>query len=69
MRDRTLPVNTAKLKALNTLHRPTRIARSLGITKQRYFNFYAGLRDMPEPLIDRLCETYNLEKSELVLAT
>lgn len=67
MRERTLPVDTAKLNALSELYRPKTVADKIGISKQRWRNYETGKNDVPESIIDRLCLEFNLNKSDLVL--
>jgi hypothetical protein len=68
MRERTLRVDIAKLKSLSQVYRPSKIAKTLNITKQRWHNYKVGRHDVPESIVDAICENYALDKTELVLA-
>lgn len=68
MRERTIKVNKDKLLTLSSLYRPSKIAGKLGISKQRWRHYETGKNDMPESVLDDLCEEFNLDKSDLVLA-
>ena len=43
------------------------IAKKLNISKQRWNNYKSGKHDMPENVIDNLCEQFGLDKSDLVV--
>lgn len=68
MRERTLRVDKSKLVSLSEVYRPSKIAKKLNISKQRWHSYKVGARDVPESIVDNLCEQFNLEKNELVLA-
>lgn len=67
MRERSFRVDTAKLVALSTIHRPSHIAKTLGISKQRWHLYKIGKNDIPESMLDRICDTFKLNKDDLAL--
>lgn len=66
MKEATFPVKTEKLQALSTIHRQATIARRLGVSRQLWANYVNGVHDMRDSLIDKLCDEYQLKRSELV---
>lgn len=69
MRERSLRVNRHKLNDLNNIYRPGYIARTLGVSKQRWCNYRNGVTDMPESILDSLCDRFALQKAELIEAS
>jgi hypothetical protein len=68
MRERTLRVKKDKLEALSDLHRPSKVAKTLQISKQRWHNYKSGRHDLPESVLDKLCAEFKLDKSDLLAA-
>lgn len=68
MREQTFRVNQSKLISLSEVYRASKVAESLDISRQRWNSYKNGKRDMPESIVNRLCEKYNLNKNELVLS-
>lgn len=66
MRERTIPVKTEKLKALSNVYKSAGVAKRLGVSRQLWHNYQNGRHDMPENLIDRICEEFKLERAEVV---
>jgi transcriptional regulator with XRE-family HTH domain len=67
MREKTIKVDTTKLNSLSDLYRPSKIARQLGISKQRWRNYEIGKNDIPESILVKICENFNLSEKDLVL--
>lgn len=67
MRERTLKVKTEKLESLSEIYKPSVVAKSIDITKQRWRNYEIGKNDIPESIVDRLCAKYGIPKNELVV--
>jgi transcriptional regulator with XRE-family HTH domain len=67
MREKTIKVDTTKLNSLSDLYRPSKIARQLGISKQRWRNYEIGKNDIPESILLKICENFNLSEKDLVL--
>lgn len=67
MRERTVKVNVDKLVTLSSLYRPSRIAKTLDISKQRWRHYETGKNDVPESLVQKLCAEYNLSERDLIL--
>lgn len=61
-------MRTEKLVALSEVHRPSEIAKTLKISKQRWHNYKVGENDVPESIVDHLCAEFRIDKNSLVLA-
>ncbi len=66
MRERSLRVDITKLQALSDLYRSTNVAKRLNISKQRWHLYKIGENDLPESMVDRVCDEFKLNKAELV---
>ena len=66
MRERTLPVNTEKLKALSSLYSAAGVADRLKISRQLWNNYQKKHHDLPESRIDQICAEFKIKKSDLL---
>ena len=66
MRERTIKVKTEKLQALSAVYKSTKIAEILGISKQRWHNYKAGENDIPESMLESICQKFQLTRRDLV---
>jgi hypothetical protein len=69
MRERTIPVKKEMLESLSDVYRPSKIAKSLNISKQRWHNYKSGRHDVPESILDTLCAQFKIDKNDLVLSS
>lgn len=67
MRERSYKVDTAKLEALSQLYKGGKIAKQLNISKQLWSNYKRGKNDIPESMLNRICDEFKLNKDELAL--
>ena len=67
MRERTNKVDTDKLIFLGAVYRPSIVAKTLGISKQRWHNYVIGVNDMPDSVLEKLCKEYNLTEDQITL--
>jgi transcriptional regulator with XRE-family HTH domain len=67
MREKTIKVDTTKLNSLSDLYRPSKIARQLGISKQRWRNYEIGKNDIPESVFNKICSEFNLNEKDLAV--
>lgn len=66
MREQTFRIHTDRLLALSKIHKPTDIARILGISKQRWRNYETGVNDVPAGILRLLCASFGIAKNELI---
>lgn len=66
MREKTIRVDTAKLIKARGGKKSAHIAGELGISKQRLWNYEAGLRDIPEPVFRQICQLYKVSMISLL---
>jgi len=67
MRERTIKVDTATLSKLSEIYQGVEIARKLGVSKQLWHKYKRGLCDVPESVVDRLCDNYGLDKDKVAV--
>lgn len=67
MRERSLKVNQEMLTKLSDLYTGSNVARKLGVSRQLFHKYKHGLCDMPESTLDRLCESYGLDKESMIV--
>ena len=67
MRERSVRVDTDKLIQLSKLYKGVNVARDLGVSKQVFSYYKKGKRDMPESVLDRLCDIYRLDKDSMIV--
>lgn len=67
MRERSLKVDQKTLAKLSDLYKGTNVAKKIGVSKQSFHKYKHGLCDMPESTLDRLCESYGLDKESMIV--
>lgn len=67
MRERSYKVDTEKLQALSRVYKPSRIAKQLNVSRQRWHMWQSGDNDVPESMLDLICQEFRIEKHELAL--
>ena len=67
MRERSIKVDITKLVHLSSLYKGTKVASEIQVSKQMFHYYKTGKRDMPESVLDRLCEVYKLDKSAMIV--
>jgi len=67
MRERVYKVNRQQLNELNRRYRPSYIQSQLRVSPQVWYNYRSGVNDVPESIVDRLCEKFGLVKQDLAL--
>lgn len=68
MREASYKVDVEKLEALSKVYRSSHIARRLGISRQVWHTYKSGTNDVPERMLQRICEEFKIEKGELALS-
>jgi hypothetical protein len=68
MRERVYRVNRDKLNELNEVYRPSYIQDVLEISPQVWHNYRSGKNDVPESMVDRICDKFQIKKRELALS-
>lgn len=68
MRERVYKVDQHRLEKLNKVYRPSYIQGVLDISPQVWHNYRTGKNDVPESVVDRICDNFQIKKEELALA-
>ena len=67
MRERSVRVDTDKLIQLSKLYKSVTVAREIGVSKQVWHRYKSAKSDMPESVLDRLCNIYHLDKNAMIV--
>ncbi len=68
MRERSYRVDRNKLSEINKVYRTSNIINRLNISRQVWHNYRSGKSDVPEGVVDRICNEFKINKDELALA-
>jgi hypothetical protein len=73
VRERSVKIDTRRLiEARGRWRRPVDVARALslsvGLTRQKLWNYENGVHDVPERTLSALCALYGVEMRDLVVS-
>lgn len=67
MRERSVKVDTKTLAKLSEIYKGSNVADKIGVSKQLFHKYKHGICDMPESTLERLCESYGLDKNAMIV--
>lgn len=69
MREESVAANRDMLESLHQLYKGRNIIKKIKITKQKWYNYRAGVTDVPRSVLRAISLEYDIPEEQLILET